>query len=290
MNPSTQNNRTTVHGEIRTYGDRIVTGTGRSFAEAPAVVELPAGLEAPLRAAEAEIGRTAIIRGSHVSKRYVIGKENYVDALRDACLEIHAGEMIGVMGPSGSGKSTLVHILGCLDSTDSGEVWLDGRRVDNLARRELAQLRRSEIGFIFQTFNLVPSLTALENVMLAAEYAGKRRGEAREAARSALSRVGLAEREGHKPTELSGGQQQRAAIARALVNRPKVIFGDEPTGNLDSASSQEIVAMMRDINRETGTTFVLVTHDPGVAETCDRVVRMLDGRVTNGHYDIKARK
>jgi putative ABC transport system ATP-binding protein len=177
-----------------------------------------------------------IIRGTGIHKRYVMGKENYVDALQDASVEIEKGQMIAVMGPSGSGKSTLVHILGCLDSVNSGEVWLDGRRVDNLSRRDLARLRRTEVGFIFQTFNLVPSLTALENVVLAAEYAGKSRREARDLARTALSQVGLAEREDHRPTELSGGQQQRVANARALVNSPKVIFGDEPTGNLDSAS------------------------------------------------------
>jgi len=146
----------------------------------------------------------------------------------------------------------------------------------------LAELRRSEIGFIFQTFNLVPSFTALENVMLAAEYAGKGRREAREAAQKAIAHVGLSDRQRHRPPELSGGQQQRVAIARALVNGPKVIFGDEPTGNLDSASSGEIVAMLHGINRDTGTTFILVTHDPGVAETCSRVLHMLDGRVTNG--------
>jgi putative ABC transport system ATP-binding protein len=144
-------------------------------------------------------------------------------------------------------------------------------------------VRRQEVGFIFQTFNLVASLTALENVMLAAEYAGKGRREAREAAQSALAHVGLADRERHRPMELSGGQQQRVAIARALVNGPKVIFGDEPTGNLDSASSAEVVAMLQDINRKTATTFVMVTHDPGVAETCDRVLHMLDGLVTNSH-------
>jgi putative ABC transport system ATP-binding protein len=229
-----------------------------------------------------ETARQTIIRGSHIRKRYLMGKDNFIDALHDASLDIREGEMIGVMGPSGSGKSTLVHILGCLDSLDDGEVWLDGRRVDRLSRRELSRLRRSEIGFIFQTFNLIPSFTALENVMLAAEYAGKGRRESREAAREALARVGLADREAHKPTELSGGQQQRVAIARALVNRPKVIFGDEPTGNLDSTSSLEIVSMMHEVNRETGTTFVLVTHDPDVAATCDRVFHMLDGRVTNG--------
>jgi putative ABC transport system ATP-binding protein len=238
------------------------------------------------RGTEAGRGATRskpVIKGVGINKRYVMGEHNYVDALRDATVEIQEGEMVAVMGPSGSGKSTLLHILGCLDSVNSGEVWLDGRRVDSLSRRDLAELRRNEVGFIFQTFNLVPSFTALENVMLAAEYAGKSRREARGAAQVALRQVGLADREDHRPTELSGGQQQRVAIARALVNGPKVIFGDEPTGNLDSASSAEIVQMMHDINDDTGTTFVLVTHDPGVAATCDRVFHMLDGRVTNGH-------
>lgn len=222
---------------------------------------------------------TALIAGRDVHKRYVLGKENFVDALRGASLEVEEGEMVAIMGPSGSGKSTLLHIMGCLDSLNSGEVWLAGRRVDTLGRRDLTQLRRKEVGFIFQTFNLVPSLTAIENVALAAQYAGKGR-RAREAARQVLDQVDLADRENHRPPELSGGQQQRAAIARALVNKPKVIFGDEPTGNLDSASSGEIVRMMREINRETGTTFVLVTHDPEVASACDRVIHMLDGKVT----------
>jgi putative ABC transport system ATP-binding protein len=226
--------------------------------------------------------RETLIRGIDIHKRYVMGKGNYVDALRGTSIEVLQGEMLGIMGPSGSGKSTLLHILGCLDSLDSGEVWLDGRRVDNLKRNELAQLRRTEVGFIFQTYNLVPSLTAIENVMLAAEYAGKGRREAREASKHALFLVALSDRERHRPTELSGGQQQRVAIARALVNEPKVIFGDEPTGNLDSSSSAEVVEMMHQVNRDTCTTFVLVTHDPGVAESCDRVVHMLDGLVTNG--------
>ncbi len=234
------------------------------------------------RSAKAQNGKRPVIRGININKRYVMGQDNYVDALRDATVEIQEGEMVAVMGPSGSGKSTLLHILGCLDSVNSGEVWLDGRRVDKLTRRDLAELRRNDVGFIFQTYNLVPSFTALENVMLAAEYAGKPRREARGAAQVALAQVGLAERQNHRPTELSGGQQQRVAIARALVNGPKVIFGDEPTGNLDSASSAEIIEMMHDINEATGTTFVLVTHDPNVAATCDRVFHMLDGRVTNG--------
>jgi putative ABC transport system ATP-binding protein len=222
-----------------------------------------------------------VVRGLDIHKRYVLGRDNFVDALQGATVEVPEGEMVAVMGPSGSGKSTLLNILGCLDSLSSGEVWLAGRRVDTLGRGDLTRLRRQEVGFIFQTFNLLPSLTAIENVALAAQYAGKGTREARDAARQALSQVGLSDRQKHRPPELSGGQQQRAAIARALVNRPKVIFGDEPTGNLDSASSAEIVDMMREINRETGTTFVLVTHDPGVADACGRVIHMLDGRVTD---------
>ena len=256
-------------------------GTGPADFEprhgSPAVATLSATRSTEPRTAK------AIIRGRSISKRYVMSADNYVDAVRDASLDIYEGEMIAVMGPSGSGKSTLVHILGCLDDTNSGEVWLDGRRVDNLKRRDLAKLRRTEVGFIFQTFNLVPSYTALENVMLAAEYAGKSRREARGAAEVALTQVGLADRFDHRPTELSAGQQQRVAIARALVNGPKVIFGDEPTGNLDSSSSTEIVEMMQEINAQTGTTFVLVTHDANVASKCDRVFHMLDGRVTNGN-------
>ena len=220
-----------------------------------------------------------LIKGIDVHKRYVMGKENFVDALQGASVEVGRGEMVSIMGPSGSGKSTLLHILGCLDSLDSGEVWLAGRRVDTLNGSDLTRLRRDEVGFIFQTFNLVPSLNALENVALAAQYAGKSRREAREAAMEALADVGLADRQKHRPTELSGGQQQRVAVARALVNSPRVIFGDEPTGNLDSASSEEMVRMMHQINRETGTTFVLVTHAPEVAEACDRVVHMIDGQV-----------
>jgi ABC-type lipoprotein export system ATPase subunit len=224
----------------------------------------------------------AVVKGLGLHKRYVMGKNNFVDALRGVSLDVAQGEIVGIMGPSGSGKSTLMHILGCLDSPTSGEVWLAGRRVDALKSSALTQLRRDEVGFIFQTFNLVPSLNALENVMLAAQYAGKSRTGARQAAEAALAHVGLSDRQRHRPNELSGGQQQRVAIARALVNEPKVIFGDEPTGNLDSSSSDEIVAMMHKLNRDLRTTFVLVTHDPGVANACTRVVHMLDGLVVNG--------
>jgi putative ABC transport system ATP-binding protein len=166
-------------------------------------------------------------------------------------------------------------------------VWLNGRRVDNLSTRATTNLLREEIGFIFQGFNLVSSMTALDNVALASQYAGKSRREAQKLAREALEAVGLGDRADHRPSELSGGQQQRAAIARALVNRPAVIMGDEPTGNLDSASSAEVIDMMREINLLTGTTFILVTHDPGVAEACDRVIHMRDGVVTDDTVRIE---
>ncbi len=217
------------------------------------------------------------VKGLH--KRYELGKENYVDALRGASVNVGASEMVAIMGPSGCGKSTMLHMMGCLDAPDSGEVHLNGRRVDGLGSRATTKLLREEIGFIFQGFNLVSTMTALDNVALAAQYAGKSRKESQKMAREALEAVGLGERAGHRPSELSGGQQQRVAIARALVNRPAVIMGDEPTGNLDSASSAEVIDMMREINLLTGTTFILVTHDPDVAAACDRVIHMRDGAV-----------
>ena len=196
--------------------------------------------------------------------------------------------MVAIMGPSGSGKSTLLHLLGCLDTPDSGTVELQGRRVDNLRNGKVNQIRRNELGFIFQGFNLVPTLTAVENVALAAEYAGHSRKEATRMAARALEAVDLLDRAGHRPNELSGGQQQRVAIARALVNQPVVILGDEPTGNLDSGSSADVIAMMREINGSTGTTFVLVTHDPDVAAACDRIITMRDGRVVGEEVPASA--
>ena len=220
-----------------------------------------------------------IVRVTDVTRRYRLGKQNYVDALRGASLSVAPGEMVAIMGPSGSGKSTLMHIAGCLDRPDAGEVWLVGRRVDTLKGRELARLRGREVGFIFQGFNLVPTMTALENVALAAEYAGASRRTAAMRAQALLESVGLADRLRHVPSELSGGQQQRVAIARALVNEPAIVMGDEPTGDLDTATSNEIVGIMRDINRDRGTTFVIVTHNPEVAAACDRTVQMRDGVV-----------
>lgn len=222
-----------------------------------------------------------IVSAKDLTKRYQLGKENYVDALRGASLGVKAGEMVAIMGPSGCGKSTLLHMMGCLDSPDAGEIRLNGRRIDNLGSGAITKLLREEIGFIFQGFNLVSSMSALDNVAMAAQYAGKSRREAQKVAREALDRVGLADRAAHRPNELSGGQQQRVAIARALVNEPLVILGDEPTGNLDSTSSAEVIDMMREINLTTGTTFILVTHDPDVAEACDRVIYMRDGLVTH---------
>ena len=181
----------------------------------------------------------SMVSASGLAKRYELGKENYVDALRGVAVEIKAGEMVAIMGPSGCGKSTLLHVLGCLDNADAGEIWLNGRRVDDLGAGAITKLLRDEIGFIFQGFNLVQSMTALENVALAAEYAGKPRREAQTGRPRGSGRVGLGDRVDHRPNELSGGQQQRVAIARALVNDPLVIFGDEPTGNLDSASSRK---------------------------------------------------
>lgn len=222
---------------------------------------------------------TPVISTRGVTKRYKLGKNNEVHALRGASIEIDAGEMVAIVGPSGSGKSTMMHLVGCLDSPDSGEVHINGRRVDTLRGSELTRLRGTEIGFVFQGFNLIPTMSALDNVALAAEYAGISRRIAQRRAEELLDLVGLSDRKGHLPGELSGGQQQRVAIARALVNRPSIVLGDEPTGDLDTATSDEIVAVMREINETTGTTFVLVTHNPEVAEACDRTIRMRDGAV-----------
>lgn len=225
---------------------------------------------------------TTILEARSVTKRYRLGKDNYVDALRGASLSIGAGEFVAIMGPSGSGKSTLMHILGCLDRPDSGEVYLRGERVDGLRGRALDEVRRNGVGFVFQGFNLVPTMTAIENVAVAAEYAGHSRRAAQAKAQRMLATVGLSDRANHTPSELSGGQQQRVAIARALVNDPLIVLGDEPTGDLDTATSEEIIATMRRICAETKTTFVMVTHDPEVGAACDRIIDVRDGLVLNG--------
>jgi putative ABC transport system ATP-binding protein len=227
---------------------------------------------------------TALLEGTNLRKTYRLGRHSTVEALRGVEIRIEPGEMVAIMGPSGSGKSTLMHILGLLHAPDLNhgprpELRFEGRDVVTLGEAERTRIRARRMGFVFQDFNLVPTLTALENVRLACDYAGVRGSAARTAATEALDLVGLAGRGDHRPAELSGGEQQRVAIARALVNRPFLVLADEPTGNLDSERSAEVLDLLRRFNREHGQTFVLVTHDAEVGAACDRVVRMRDGRV-----------
>ncbi|AGA56985.1 ABC-type antimicrobial peptide transport system, ATPase component [Thermobacillus composti KWC4] len=191
-------------------------------------------------------------------------------------LTVGYGEFVAIIGPSGSGKSTLMNILGCLDTPTSGKYWLEGEEVSRLPENRLAEIRNRKIGFIFQNFNLLPKLTALENVELPLIYRGMRGAERRERALEALRKVGLADRTRHRPSELSGGQQQRVAIARALAGNPPVLLGDEPTGALDSKTSGEVMELMRELNRE-GHTIILITHNMDVADQAKRVVRIADG-------------
>lgn len=214
-----------------------------------------------------------------VTRRYRLGADNYVHALRGVSLEIEDGEMVAIMGPSGSGKSTLMHIAGGLDVPDSGEAWIERTRIDTLSDRKLTRLRSKRVGFVFQGFNLLHTLTAQENVALAAEYAGLSKRAASKRAGDLLGVLGLQERLAHRPSELSGGEQQRVAVARALVNEPCMLMADEPTGNLDSVTSAEIMELLARINAEQGMTIVLVTHDDAVAGRCKRLVRMRDGRI-----------
>jgi putative ABC transport system ATP-binding protein len=226
----------------------------------------------------------AFLEGRNLRKTYNRGKSNHVEALRGVDIAIEAGEMVAIMGRSGSGKSTLMHILGLLHEADRDggpppELYLDGRSVAALGDRDRTAVRAREMGFVFQDFNLIPTLTAMENIVLACSYAGTTGSPARAAALDALGRVDLAEREHHRPAELSGGEQQRVAIARALVNQPRLILADEPTGNLDSDHAEEVLATLRRSNLDHGTTIILVTHDQEVGAACDRIIRMRDGRI-----------
>jgi putative ABC transport system ATP-binding protein len=218
-----------------------------------------------------------VILTHHLTREYHMGAE-VVHALRGVEIQIKKNEFVAIMGPSGSGKSTLMNLIGCLDSPTGGEYWLNGHRVSELDDDELARIRNQEIGFVFQTFNLLPRATALHNVELPLVYAGISAKERRARAMDALTRVGLADRVQHRPNELSGGQRQRVAIARALVNRPSILLADEPTGNLDSATSEEIMTFFEALHRE-GQTIVLVTHEPDIAAHALRQVHLLDGRV-----------
>ena len=213
-----------------------------------------------------------------VSKIYQIGEER-VHALDHANLHVRPKEFVSVIGPSGSGKSTLMNIIGCLDLADGGEYLLDGVPIEAYSENELAEVRNKKIGFVFQSFNLIPKLSAAENVELPLIYQKVRKAERQERVREALEQVGLANRAKHLPTELSGGQQQRVAIARALVTRPSLILADEPTGNLDSKTSREILGMFQELH-EQGNTIILITHDNDIARQAKRVVHILDGRLT----------
>jgi len=220
---------------------------------------------------------TPVILANNLTKVYKMG-EIEVHALSGVSLEIRAGEAVAIMGPSGSGKSTLMNILGCLDRPSDGEYILDGEPVSRLRDDQLASVRNRKVGFIFQSFNLLSRATALANVELPLRYAGLTSGR-KEQARRVLETVGLADRIYHKPTELSGGQQQRVAIARALVNNPAIIMADEPTGNLDSRVGQEIMDLLLTLNRERGTTLIIVTHDSNIGAQCERIIRIRDGQV-----------
>ena len=216
-----------------------------------------------------------VIKISDVYKTYVMG-DNVVNALDGINLEVEKGEFLSIMGPSGSGKSTLMNILGCLDRPTSGSYVLDGREVSDYTDDELAITRNKKIGFVFQSFNLLPRMSSLQNVALPMVYAGALEADRLRFAQEALEKVGLGDRVEHKPNELSGGQRQRVAIARALVNNPAIIMADEPTGNLDTKSGNDIMAMFKDLNKE-GRTVILVTHEPEIAEQANRTVHVRDG-------------
>ncbi len=220
-----------------------------------------------------------IIHVKELQRRYVMGG-THIDALRCVDLDVHANEYLAIMGQSGSGKSTLMNILGCLDRPTAGEYWLSGERVSRMDDRHLARIRNREIGFVFQTFNLLPRMSALANVEVPLIYAGKRRKERHELASAALETVGLADRMGHRPSELSGGQRQRVAIARALVTGPSIVLADEPTGNLDSVTGGEIMRLFDELHA-AGNTLIIVTHERHIADHAGRVVQLSDGDIVS---------
>lgn len=218
-----------------------------------------------------------IVDARDITKVYTMG-EVKVHALRGLSVRIKRGEIVGIMGPSGSGKSTLMNIMGCLDRPTSGLYYLDGESVEEMNDDQLADIRNRKVGFVFQTFNLLPRATALANVILPLRYS-KQESDHQELARRALENVGLGDRLDHRPNELSGGQQQRVAIARALVNDPAIIMADEPTGNLDTKTGNEVMDLLLKLNEETGTTLIVVSHDPEIVNLTERTVNIRDGRV-----------
>ena len=226
-----------------------------------------------------------VIKTQALAKVYEMGAEQ-VHALRGIDVEIRKGEYVAIMGPSGSGKSTLMNLIGCLDSPSTGKYWLAGRLVSELDDDELAYIRNKEIGFVFQTFNLLPRATALHNVELPLIYNGTPAEERIEKAKKALERVDLLDRMTHKPNELSGGQRQRVAIARALVNSPSIVLADEPTGNLDSKTGEEIMALFENLYRQ-GNTIILVTHEHDIAQRAHRIIHIRDGKVASDEVVVK---
>jgi putative ABC transport system ATP-binding protein len=229
-----------------------------------------------------------VIQAHNLSKIYKMGKFS-VEALRSVSFNIERGEVLSIMGPSGSGKTTLMNTLGCLDRPTSGEYILDGEAVANMNDDQLASIRNRKVGFVFQSFNLLARLTALGNVELPLRYAGLTEGR-RERAQAALEAVGLKDRMAHRPYELSGGQQQRVAIARALVNDPAMIMADEPTGNLDSKVGKEIMHLLLNLNKERGTTLIIITHDPTIAEQTQRVIHLRDGELESFNGEKEGKK
>ena len=222
---------------------------------------------------------TTVVRATEIAKEFRTGKV-VVHALRGVSLEIEASEMVAIVGPSGSGKSTLLGLLGGLDTPTSGRVEVDSLDITDMNESQLADVRSAKIGFVFQTFNLIPTLTALENVALPAQFARSRsKVKPTRRARELLTTVGLGDRLKHRPAELSGGEQHRVALARAMINDPELILADEPTGNLDSASGERVLEALEQMRRETGTTLVVVSHDPSVAARADRVLQLHDGQI-----------
>jgi putative ABC transport system ATP-binding protein len=234
-----------------------------------------------------------LLEARHLHKTFTFGRTQAVHALRGVDIKIEAGEMVAIMGSSGSGKSTLMHVLGLLsepdrDKTPAPALLIGGVDALRESDRGRTRIRARELGFVFQSFNLVPTLSALETVALAADYAGRGGKAGRTAALEALKLVGLSDRASHRPTQLSGGEQQRVAIARALVNEPKLVLGDEPTGNLDSARTAEVLGLLRRFNRERGQSFLIVTHDPEVGAACDRTITMRDGVIVAADLALAA--
>jgi len=228
-----------------------------------------------------------VIKLNEIARHFIVGSET-VKALRSISLSIHRNEFVALMGPSGSGKSTLMNLLGCLDTPTSGNYFLNGKDVSQLNDNQLAEIRNKEIGFIFQTFNLLPRSTALENVTLPLIYAGMNKARRLEMAKKALDDVQLTDRMMHKPNELSGGQRQRVAVARALVNQPSIILADEPTGNLDSKTSIEIMGLLEEIHRQ-GNTIIVVTHEEDIAQHAHRIIRLLDGEIASDEINPNVR-